>query len=313
MDLRLLTAGFVLALAAHGAESDVNHVFPVRPGCTLKVDIERGGITVEESDVSEVRVAIHVEVGADTEAEAERLREALQLEIKAENNLVSICARNPGETDARFAWRDDDLIELTCKILVPRRCNVILTTRHGGITVGSLEGRVVARTKAGTVFLRRIDGSVDVSTQNGDVIVSRCSGAAVLRTLGGAIRVGMIGGRGDLKNSGGDIEVQAARAGLRVSAEVGDVTVGFPRDFSGDSEISTSYGSIVARIDPAAGCRVKASSVWGHVESTLPFTVVAGALGKSEFAGRLNQGGPVLTLRANGGHVKLTPGEAFFE
>jgi hypothetical protein len=313
MDLRLLTAGFFLAIAAHGAERDVNQVFPVQPGCTLKVDVDRGGITVEESDASEVRVAIHVEIGADTEAEADRLGEALQLEIKAENNIVSVRARNPVETGVRLTWRDDNPIDLTCKIFVPRRCNVVLTTRHGGITVGSLQGRVVARTGTGTVFLHRIDGSVDARTQNGDVIVSRCSGAAVLRTLGGTIRAGTMGGRVDLKNSGGDIEVQAARAGLTASADVGDVTVGFPRDFSGDSEINASYGNIVAKIDPAASCVVRASSVWGRVQSALPLAVESGGNGRSQLAGRLNQGGPVLTLHANGGQVRITAGEALFE
>ena len=42
-------------------------------------------------------------------------------------------------------------------------------------------------------------------------------------------------------------------------------------------------------------------------------TVVSGANGKSKLAGRLGEGGPVLTFHANGGHVKLTPSASFIE
>jgi hypothetical protein len=42
-------------------------------------------------------------------------------------------------------------------------------------------------------------------------------------------------------------------------------------------------------------------------------TVVVGANGKSNLAGRLGEGGPAFTFHANGGHVMLTPGENFIE
>ena len=85
------------------------------------------------------------------------------------------------------------------------------------------------------------------------------------------------------------------------------------RNFTGDSDIRTAGGNIVTQIDPAANCVVKASSVWGHVQDKLPLFVESGGNGKSKFAGRLNQGGPVLTLHANGGHVSIMPGETAFD
>jgi len=313
MNLRILFVGLCVASAVSAAERDLKEVFAVKSGCMVTVDLYKGSLTIEESDQPEVRVAVHLEIGVDTEAEADRACQSLQLEMKAENNTVSVRARNPAETGVRFDWNDKKQIDLACKITVPRQCSVQLRTGGGAVTVGNLTGRVVVRTETGNIFVRGIDGSVDASTQAGNVIVSHCTGPTVLKTLRGTIRAGTLGGRAELKNTTGDIEVLSAQAGVTAYAEAGDAIIGFPRGFTGDSEISTSGGSIRANIDPAANCEVKASSVWGHVQDKLPLLVESGGDGKSKFTGRLNAGGPVLRLHANGGQVRIMPGEPLFD
>jgi DUF4097 and DUF4098 domain-containing protein YvlB len=217
-----------------------------------------------ESDQPEVQVALNMEIDVSSEEEAARIFAGLELIAKEEGNVVTLRARNPKETRVRFVWNDKHQIDLAWRITVPRRCNVDLVTLRGGITVGNLTGRMVARVETGSIFLKRIDGSVDANVEVGDIVVSRCSGEMKARVLRGLIRVGTIGGAADLKNSSGDIEVLAARAGITAAAEAGDVYVGFPRDTSGGAQISTSGGSIHAKIDPAAKCRVDASAVWGR-------------------------------------------------
>lgn len=313
MSLRALLICLTLAIAARAAERDVTRTFAVEPGCTLKVGLYRGRIDVVETDVAEVRVAIHAEIGADTDEEAERAGQALQFDLTALNNTVAVRVRNPSETGWHFDWGDPEQLEIFCKISVPRRCNVELRTGKGAITVGNLIGRVFARMEAGTIFVRRIDGPVDAATESGDVIVSRCLGAATLQTLRGTIRAGTLGARAKLTNTTGGIEVLAARAGVTAYAGVGDVTIGYPRDLTGDSDIRTSGGNIIVKIDPTANAAIEASSIWGHVESKLPLTVESGGDGRSKFSGRLNRGGPMLTLHANGGNVSLMPGRTLFE
>jgi len=308
----LVACGF-LAVVARAAERDVTRTFPVEPGCTLNVNLDRGSIAVEESDEPAVRVAIHLDIAAETEAAADRIQRALSLEIGAANNTVSVRARNGGDAKVFFIWDNESKLDLTCHVVVPRRCNAILATRRGGINVGNLVGRMVVRAENGSVFLRRIDGAVDATTEAGDVILSRCTGDATLKTRQGTIRAGTIGGRSELRNGGGDIEVLMAHGGVDAAAEVGDVTVGFPRDFTGDAKIDTCYGNILVKIDPAAGCVLKASSLWGHVQNLLPLAIQSGGNGRSKLTGRLNAGGPELALHANGGQVKITPGETLFE
>lgn len=313
MNVRVLVLWLFLALTARAVEREVTRTFPVEPGSTVKVDLYRGKISIEEDDVSEVRVGVRLEVAVETEAEANRALGSLQLDLKSEGNAVSVVARNPAETRVRFVWNDKYRVDLSCKITVPRQCNVDLRTREGTISVGSLTGHVVARTETGNISIRRIDGSVDASTQFGSLIVSRCSGATTLETLKGTIRAGTIGGPASLKNMTGSIEVLAARAGVTAFAEAGDIIIGFPRDFTGDSDIRTSGGDIEASIDPAASGVIKASTVWSRIQSKLALAIESGGDGKRSLIGRLNDGGPVLTLHASGGHVKILPGETYFE
>jgi len=303
--VRMLLAGFATLPLAGAAERDIAKTFAVQPGCTLQVDSYRGRLTVEEGDTAEVAVAIHLETGVEAGPEAERIFAALQLELKAEGNVVSVRARNPDQTRVRWFWEEEKQIELYYRITVPRQCSVNLTVGTGSITVGNLAGRHTARVRNGNISFKRIDGAVDARTGMGSVIVSRCSGAVTVQTREGVIRVGTIGGFADLRNGSGEIEVLQAKAGIVAVAEAGDISVGFPDDLGQENSVTVSGGSIFAKIDAAANCSVDAASVWGHVESKLPLTVETGGLGKRKLTAKLNAGGPVITLRASGGDVKI--------
>lgn len=296
-------------LSARAIEREVVRAFPVTGDAHLKIDLFRGLITVEERDVPEIKVTAYIDLGTDDQEQVARLEAALNLTMTAEGSLVTVRAQNPAGRGLQLDLKEATPVMLECRIAVPRRCNVDLTTRDGSITVGSLAGRMVVRTTRGNIFLKRIEGEIDAKAEVGDITISRCTGAVVASTLKGSIHAGTMGGRTELKSAGGEIEVLAARGGLEVSAEAGDVIVGFPRQLGGDARVRTGYGNIVATIDPAANCVVEASSFWGKVLTKLPLTVESGGDGKGRLTGRLNQGGPRLTLSASGGNVQLKPGE----
>ncbi len=312
MKLRLICFLLVLPFAARGVEREVARTFPVAPGCALKVDVYRGRVTVTETDAAEVRLEAHLEINTEDETKAERLFATQNFTATAEGNTVTVHAADPSPPGVRLALRDEPTVELDCQIFAPRRCDAEVRVRDGAVTIGNLAGRVVAETKRGNIFIRRIEGSIDARAEAGDVIVSHCTGAVVARTDGGAMRLGTLGGRVELRNLRGNIEVLEAHGALVAKADAGDVTVGFAKDFSADARIETGYGNITAKIDPAANCLVKASSFWSHVENQLPLAIEAGGDGERKLTGRLNGGGPVITLSADGGRVRLVPGETLF-
>lgn len=287
------------------AERVLNQTFAVGAECALHVDLYRGGIVVEESDEPGVRVKVHLENKLGDERESNRVLDNVTVEVRQDADLVTVNVRNPAATAPRFAWRDSAEVEVGVLVSVPRRCNVNLITVTGSIQVGNLAGAMRARAQTGTVSFRHIDGSVNASVAVGDVLLARCSGAATVTASRGNIRLGAVGGRAELTASNGDIEVQSAKAGLRAKVEAGDAIVGLPAGFTGDVDIRSSAGNILVKLEPPAQGVIQASSVWGRVEADLPMTVDAGGSGKNKLSGRINGGGPLLKLHANGGHVRL--------
>jgi hypothetical protein len=288
------------------AERVLNQNFSVGPECSVTVDLYRGGIVVEESDEPGVRVSIRLENKLDDERESNRALESVNVESKQEGaDRVVVNVRNPVAAAPHFAWRDRSEVEVAVLVSVPRRCNLNLVTVTGSIQVGNLTGAMRARAETGTVSFRHIDGSVNASVAVGDLLVARCSGDATLTASRGNVRVGTIGGRAELNASNGDVEIQNAKAGLRGRVEAGDAIVGLPAGFTGDVDVRTSAGDILVKFEQPAKGVVQASSVWGRVEATVPMTVEAGGAGKSKLSGRINGGGPLLKLHANGGHVRL--------
>jgi hypothetical protein len=313
---RFALSFFLLAMVAaiaSGAERDERFSFPVGPGCTLKIDSYRGSVIVVESDEPTIAIAVHLEIGSDTEAEGERMRRGLQLDVNESNNTVTIFARHPSESRVRWVWREDKQIDLTYRIAVPRRCHVDIKLINGVVTVGDLTGRMTARVENGNVSFRRVEGSVDVAVERGDVVISRCLGDVTARVREGSIRTGTITGAANLKNSSGDVELLQANGPVIASAEAGDVIVGFPRSIGGNAQLTSRGGNIVAKIDPHASCRIVASSVWGVVDCRLAAQIESGANRRTRLTARLGTPGPELTLRANGGDVRLEPGETVFE
>jgi DUF4097 and DUF4098 domain-containing protein YvlB len=313
----LRTFGILLFLsmaavpASSAAERVLNQNFAVvGPECSLSVDLYRGGIVVEESDESGIRVSVRLENELDEERESKRVLENVKVDLKQDANGVFVTVRNPIAAAPHFAWRDRADVEVAVLVSVPRRCNLNLVTVTGSIQVGNLAGAMRARAESGTVSVRHIDGSVNAFVAVGDVLVARCSGAVTLVSARGNVRVGTAGGQADLKASNGDIEIQDAKGGLKAEVTAGDAVVGFTRGLTAGADIRTSAGNILVTLDPAVACGVDASSVWGRVETKLPVAADSGASGKNKLTGRINGGGPLLKLRANGGHVRIQPDAA---
>ena len=296
-----------------GAEREMTKVFAVQPGGTVQVDSYRGSITVDEGDAPEVRITVQFDFNVDTEAEAERLRAELQLDVKQEENAVVVTARNPSETGFRLSWQDQVRMELNYQIAVPRACNLTLKTASGNITVGRVAGRMIAEVEKGSAFFRQVDGSIDARARFGNIVISRCSGAVTARVLRGSISGGTLAGAADLKATNGAIDVLMVRDACTALAEAGDVTVGFPSTIAQPAKITASGGTITAKIDPTANCDVAASALWGAAKCALPLTGEGREESSRRITGRLNRGGPLLTFRANGGSVKIEPGETLFE
>jgi hypothetical protein len=301
-------------LGATAMERDVVRTFPARPGCVVRVDTFRGAITVTEADTAEVRVAIHVAIGADDPQEAQALFDALQLTIEPHGSAIEVVARDPQQSRPRFVWNDNKQLEPTYRITVPRRCDVDVRTRNGNLIVGNIEGSAKGWTASGDVFFRHIRGNADAFTAAGDVVISHCDGALTAETRLGMVRIGVANGPCTVNNASGDVEVQEAKSDVRAYAEAGTATVTFAHDFSGRADIRTSGGPIIAALDPKTACDVDAATSWfAHVRASIPLNVRSGKSGSRRLVAAQNGGGSPIVLRASGGDVKIVRGKSLFD
>ncbi len=153
---------------------------------------------------------------------------------------------------------------------VPRDLRAELRTGDGSITVDGLRGDIRLHTGDGRIEANGIDGNLDAQTGDGRVHVRGRFDMLTLRTGDGSI----------------DAEVgSGSKMASEWNVHTGDghVTLRLPSDFSAELNVHTGDG---------------------HIRSDLPVTV-SGIRGEHELRGRLNAGGPVLTVRTNDGSITL--------
>src|SRR3954468_12388225 len=143
-------------------ERVIEKTFPVEAGASLKLNTYRGSIIVEDTDETQIRAVLKIELATEDPSVADQILKHLDLDLTAQGNAVAVIARNPSESRARFTWTDQKL-DLAFHVYVPRTCSLDLTTIDGDITVGHVVGRVTAHARAGTISCRQIDGAVQAT------------------------------------------------------------------------------------------------------------------------------------------------------
>jgi Putative adhesin len=127
----------------------------------LRIDAHpNGGIDVLGSDRSDIRVVARIQTQARYLEDAE----ALAKEIRIEAADGEVRAVGPVATGRR-SW------SVGFDVYVPRRTDLHLGTRNGGLHVEGVTGRLDLRTTNGGLHLTAVGGDVDAETMNGGIHV----------------------------------------------------------------------------------------------------------------------------------------------
>jgi hypothetical protein len=305
----LLLAAGLLALTPLSAHAKIERVveksFAVQPGGLLKVGTQGGDIRVQTWSEPTVKVVATEKIRAGSEADADLMLQKLELTIAQQaEGVTATAAYDKGSSNFHFgSWPP---VQVDFTVTVPVNYHVELKTSGGDVTVGDLQGRVLAKTSGGDITLGRIAGDIHAGTSGGNVRLAEGGAAVKLGTSGGDIRVGRVVGPADLATSGGDIDVTSAENTLVAATSGGDVSAGLTGPLKGDGRLSTSGGRVRVIVDKAAGFTLDAATSGGGVEAAgLTITIEKGGSGRSRLAGKVNGGGPVLKLRSSGGDIDI--------
>ena len=307
-----MMAGFAFAalpLAQAKIERVVEKSFTVSEVGTVTIQTSGGEIRVEPSaDVSTVRVVATQRFSTNSEAEADKISNDLELVIEQSGN--DVMARASREKRNEWTWRSlfngngGQQVRVDFKVIVPAAFAVVAKTSGGDLIVGDINGDVKVATSGGDVRLGRLGGTVEAKTSGGDIELRESAGKARLETSGGDIEAGRVGGSGHFSTSGGDIEIGRVEGVLRAHTSGGDVRAGFIGGLTGDSELSTSGGDVAATLDKSAAFELDARTSGGRV-SDKGFAISEKERRKNRLAGAVNGGGPQLKLQSSGGDISV--------
>ena len=130
-------------------------------GGTIGIDgRQNGGVVVKGWDQNQILVRARVQTGAPTAAEAQ----ALGQQVRIETSGAKIFASGP-ESRKDYHW------DVSYEVFVPRRSNLSLDTKNGGIAINDVNGRIDFTALNGGVVLRRVGGEVRGSTTNGGLVI----------------------------------------------------------------------------------------------------------------------------------------------
>jgi len=300
-------------------EDTITKTFNIKRGQLFYLKADLGSVEVDTWGQNEVKVIVTRKADTNSKRRAEEIFDDLELDFDQDSEGVKVRAEFPG---SKSWWGERRRIKLHFEVMVPKEFNLDINTAGGSIQVTDLIGRSDLNTSGGSITVGRVDGPVNAKTSGGSIKVQEARGHVFAHTSGGSITIGETAGSVDAKTSGGGITLDGVTGDTDAYTSGGSLNL---KNLSGNVNASTSGGSIYAELTGKIDrdCTLKtsggsvrvflpsniaadldASTSGGRVETDFPITV-QGVIKKSALKGKINGGGPLITLRTSGGSIYI--------
>lgn len=300
-------------------EDTITKTFNVKRGQLFYLKSDLGSVEVDTWARDEVKVTVTRKADTNSKSRAEEIFEDLDLSFDQDSEGVKVRAEYHGP---KGWWGDRRRLNLRFEVMVPKEFNLDINTSGGSIQVTDLIGKSDLNTSGGSITVGRVDGPVNAKTSGGSIKVQESRGYVNAYTSGGSISIGETAGSLDARTSGGGITLDGVTGDTEAHTSGGSLNL---KNLSGNVNASTSGGSIYAELTGKIDrdCTLKtsggsvrvflpkdtsvdldASTSGGRVETDFPITV-QGVIKKSALKGKINGGGPLVTLRTSGGSIYI--------
>jgi len=262
----------------------------------------------------------------------EKISNEYDVKLETEGNRLFAIARPKKKIRN---WKNG--LNISFKIYVPRKTSSNLGTSGGNIELQGLEGAHDFATSGGNLVIEDVAGKIDGTTSGGNISVQHARDEIELTTSGGNIEAKDCSGKIKLSTSGGNVHMENLKGNINAGTSGGNVsgeliegelkaaTSGGNVGLSGLScsvDAATTGGEIVVSVAKLLQ-HIRISNSGGNVKLTLPKGAGAdlkikgdkistgqlenfnGKLEKETVEGKLNGGGPAVTVKADGGNVSL--------
>ena len=208
----------------------------------------------------------------------------VRVEDETSANHVDIAVREPMfQFNIGFEVRS-----ILVEVMVPVGTDLDAQTSDGSIDLPALEGTIRARTSDGSITIDRAKGTFQLSSSDGRIVARGVDGSL------------------DAHASDGSITIDGRFDALRLSTSDGqiDATVEPGSRLKAAWSLSTSDGSMVLRLPEDLVADLEAHVGDGHIDLDFPVTV-HGRISRHDLRASLNGGGPLLSLRATDGSIRV--------
>ncbi len=304
---------------ARDIEDTVTKSFNVQKGQLFYLKADLGSVEVDSWGDNEVKVTVTKIADTNSKGRAEEIFEDLELSFDQDSEGIKVFAEYHGP---KGWWGESRRLRLRFEVLVPKEFNLDINTSGGGIQVTNLIGRSDLNTSGGSITVGRVDGPINAKTSGGSIKVQEARGHVLAHTSGGSISIGETAGSVDAKTSGGGISLDGVTGDTDAFTSGGSLNL---KNLNGNVMAGTSGGSIYAeltgKIDRDCTLKTSGGSIrvflphdssidldahtsGGHVETDFPITM-QDVIKKNALKGKINDGGPLITLRTSGGSIYI--------
>lgn len=171
--------------------TDLQQAFP--SGASLHVNDTHGGISISASNDNQIHVTVHKRINADEQNEADKWDKSTQPQISTNGQVITINANPQGAGDH---WVNTDL-----DIAVPRKASVVVSTKHGDV---SIMGR---------------DGNATVNSQNGDVSVTDLNGSVTMDLDHSSARISQVSSDVTIQGRANDVSIEDVKGAVHLDGD----------------------------------------------------------------------------------------------
>jgi len=213
----------------------------VKASAEIRVNTDRGDITVIPEEIAEVKVSVKKTATGTDESEARKRAEAVRVVVVETEGGYEV--RPEADSDTQ-RWVRVDL-----EVRVPKQASVKAKAERGDVQVSGVAGPVRVENLNGDVDVHDVAGDIAVEIRRGDVSVRNTKGNVAISGRGGEVQVADVAGQAVINGEySGPISVSNAAKGARFISKRTDLTIsqlnGRFETGSGRLEITDAPGNV---------------------------------------------------------------------
>jgi len=290
----------IFSLESFAADPYLKKQFKISGNAMLDVETSGASVSVTGGNGNEIDVEMYVKLNGEEMSpgnpDVDRLLENYTIAIDQSGNTVSVKVKGKNNTN----WKRGERLNLSFKIKTPTEISSEFQSSGGSISIYGVQGNQSVGTSGGSIRVAESGGKVSTRSSGGSFSLEEFMGDVDVETSGGTVKVNGMTGVLSVNTSGGSVNIENISGSIRANTSGGSIKASLLR-IDEDLNFRSSGGSITVIIPDGIGLDLNLRG--GRVNTKLPN--FSGEIKRDLIVGKLNGGGPLLSMESSGGSVNL--------